>query len=62
MNEQGDDDLLVRIPLEVRTGELTRSLRRLLQQHKERSRLARRKAGRDILSVHLYHFIHLEKH
>ena len=44
MNEQGDEDLLVRIPLEVRTGELTRSLRRLLQQHKERCRLARRKS------------------
>ena len=44
VNEQDDNDLLVRIPLEVRTGELTRSLRRLLQQHKERSRLARRKS------------------
>ena len=44
MNDQNDDDLIVRIPLEVRTGELTRSLRRLLQNYTGRSKAARRKS------------------
>ena len=44
LKSQGDDDLIVSIPLEVRTGELTKSLRRLLQQHTERSRAARAKS------------------
>jgi len=43
-DDQSEDDLIVRIPLEVRTGELTRSLRRLLQQYTDRSRQARRKS------------------
>ena len=44
LNDQTSDDLVVRIPLEVRTAELTRSLRRLLQQHTERSKAARKKS------------------
>ena len=44
LDDQNDDDLIVRIPLEVRTGELTRSLRRLLQNYMERSKAARRKS------------------
>lgn len=43
-DDQYEDDLIVRIPLEVRTGELTRSLRRLLQNYTERSKAARRKS------------------
>lgn len=44
LKNQTQDELIVSIPLEVRTAELTRSLRRLLQQHTERSRAARRKS------------------
>ena len=44
LDDQNDDDLIVRIPLEVRTGELTRSLRRLLKNYTERSKAARRKS------------------
>ena len=44
LDDQNEDDLVVRIPLEVRTGELTRSLRRLLQNYTERSKAARRKS------------------
>jgi len=44
LDDQNDDDLIVRIPLEVSTVELTRSLRRLLQQYTDRSRQARRKS------------------
>lgn len=44
LDDQNEDDLIVRIPLEVRTGELTRSLRRLLQSYKDRSKAARKKS------------------
>jgi len=44
LKNQTQDEMIVSIPLEVRTAELTRSLRRLLQQHTERSRAARRKS------------------
>jgi len=44
LKSQSEDDLIVSIPLEVRTGELTKSLRRLLQQHTERSKAARAKS------------------
>ena len=44
LKSQSEDDLIVSIPLEVRTGELTKSLRRLLKQHTERSRAARAKS------------------
>jgi hypothetical protein len=44
LDDQNEDDLIVRIPLEVRTGELTRSLRRLLQNYTERSKAACRKS------------------
>ena len=44
LKSKGADDLIVSIPLEVRTSELTKSLRRLLQQHTERSRAARKKS------------------
>ena len=44
LKNQTQNELIVSIPLEVRTAELTRSLRRLLQQHTERSRTARKKS------------------
>jgi hypothetical protein len=44
LKSQTEDDLIVSIPMEVRTGELTKSLRRLLKQNTERSRAARAKS------------------
>ena len=44
LNTQTDDTLLVSIPLEVRTPQLVKNLRRMLEEHKERVSNARNKS------------------